>query len=91
MIDIMKYEKDAMFDLPESERELLRERVEILIESFDALENTDTDNVPPLVSVLDLTNVLREDIPAKFLMRDEIMANAPDQHEGYFIVPATID
>ena len=45
----------------------------------------------PLVSVLDIKNVLREDIEAKTISRDEILENAPEQYDGYFQVPGTLE
>jgi len=91
MFDIKRYEAIAMLDLPDDERESLSERAGALLERFDILENADTENVEPLVSVLDLHTVLREDISEKHLVRDEILANAPEQYDGYFLVPGTLE
>ena len=90
MLDIKKYESVAMFCLSDEERETLKNRAEAIAESFDALETVDTDGVAPLVTVLDMHNVLREDVSEKFLTKDEIMSNAPEKHDGYFQVPGTI-
>jgi aspartyl/glutamyl-tRNA(Asn/Gln) amidotransferase C subunit len=43
------------------------------------------------VTVLDLQNVLREDIPSKTVTRDELMKNAPAEYDGYFQVPKTLE
>jgi len=85
------YEGMAMLDLSESERALLRERFEEISDGFSALDAYDTDGVVPLVSVLDLHSVMREDVASSFMPRDELMANAPEKHDGYFQVPAAID
>ena len=90
MLDIEKYESVAMLHLPGGEREPLANRAEAIMESFSALENIDTDGAAPLITVLDMHNVMREDVPEKLLSRDEIMANAPDQDDGYFRVPGTL-
>jgi aspartyl-tRNA(Asn)/glutamyl-tRNA(Gln) amidotransferase subunit C len=81
----------AMLELSDAEREELKGRFDAVTGNFDALERYDTTGAEPLVTVLDLGNVLREDIPAKFMPRDELMKNAPEQHDGYFVAPATID
>ena len=91
MLNIKKYESVAMLDLSDGERELLCERATVLTEGFDALEAIVTDGIEPLVSVLDLHTILREDISVKFSKRDDIMANAPEQCDGYFQVPGTLD
>ena len=90
MADIGKYEAVAMLDLSDDERELLSARASALEESFAALDCIDTEGVEPLVSVLDLCNALREDACEKLLARDEILSNAPEHSDGYFLVPHTV-
>lgn len=90
MLDIKEYEDMMMLELPESEREQLGKRLNELAESFTALETVDADGVEPLVSVLDLRNVLREDVSEQLITRDELMSNSPEQYDGYFKVPGTI-
>ena len=91
MGDISDYESMAMLDLSETEREALKERLDAICDDLDALELYDTSGVKPLVSVLDIRNVMREDVPEKLVKREELLGNAPEQHDGYFQVPATID
>ena len=91
MMDIRKYEALAKLDLPETERQWIEGRVDKLIESFSALENIDTTGAEPLVTVLDIQNVLRDDVAFKFITREELLSNAPEQHDGYFRVPRTLD
>jgi len=81
----------AMLDLTESERTHLKERFDEISSGFSALDAYDTDGALPLVTVLELRNVMREDITAKFMPREELLENAPEQHDGYFQVPAAID
>ena len=91
MTDIKMYEAMAKLDLPETEREWISCRVEKLIDSFSALDSIDTASSEPLVSVLDIKNILREDIPGKFISREELLSNAPEQYNGYFRVPKTLN
>ena len=90
MLDLKKYETVAMLDLPDDEREAIGNRAAALAGSFSALDIICTDDVEPLVSVLDLSNILREDFAEKLLTRDEILANAPEHGNGYFLVPGTL-
>ena len=87
----MDFEGMAMLDLAESERERVMERFDEVSSGFAVLDDFDTSGVLPLVSVLDLNNVLREDVAARAFSRDEILENAPEQVDGYFQVPAAID
>ena len=91
MIDIRKYEKLVKLDLTEYARQSISIDVERELESFSALESIDTGGVEPLVTVLDMQNVLREDIAEKFMTREELLSNAPEQYDGYFQVPRTLE
>jgi len=85
------YESMAMLDLSDAERVRLMERFEEVAGGFATLDEYDTSDVEPLVSVLDFHSVLREDEAIKLISRDELLKNAPEQHDGYFLVPAAID
>jgi len=89
-MNIEKYEKQAKISLTENERELITEWATEHVASFGALEAVDTTGVEPLVTVLDVTNVLREDVSAKFYSRDELLENAPEQYDGYFQIPKAL-
>ena len=90
-MDIKEYEAMSKLTLPESERSLISEKAGMLNESFAALALIGTDGVKPLVTVLDMQNVLRPDISVKLFSRDEILKNAPAGHDGYFEAPKTLD
>ena len=91
MKDFREYEAMAKLDLSEQEREWLSERAEKLIEEFSALEKIDTSNTEPLVTVLDLRNILREDTVKMIITREELLSNAPEQYDGCFQVPKTLE
>ena len=91
MKNIKNYEAMAKLDLPETERVWVSDSADILVDSFSLLDSIDTSGVEPLITVLDITNVLREDVSVKMLPREELLANAPDQYNGYFRVPKTLD
>ena len=91
MRSFIDYEGMAMLELSESERERLEARFDDIVGGFSALDSFDTDGVEPLVTVLDLHNVLREDVSAKFVSREVLLENAPESSDGYFQVPAAID
>ena len=91
MQKIEKYEADAMLRLPSEERDLIAQCAGELAKSFDALEQVDTGDAEPLVSVLDTHTVLREDVAEKNITRAALMQTAPAQHEGYYQVPGTLE
>ena len=91
MQDIKDYEAMAKLDLPEDQQQWISARADMLTESFKAIQGIDTSGVQPLVSVLRVQNVLREDIAAKMISREELLSNAPEQYDGYFQAPKTLD
>ena len=90
MHDFTKYEAVVMLRLNNDEREMLSSIAAALESGFSAPDSVDTDGVEPLVTVLCLSNVLREDVAGKLMTRDEILLNAPEQYDGFFQVPGTL-
>jgi len=90
MQDITQLETMAMLDLSQNERNLLERRLNALMASFSTLREVDAEGVEPLTSALDHINVWREDVAVKSISRDEILASAPAQHDGFFQVPGTL-
>ena len=91
MKDIKNYEAMAKLDLSEAERGWVSDRADMLMDSFNQIAGIDTSGVEPLITVLDVKNVLREDVSVKMLPREELLSNAPEQYEGFFQVPKTLD
>jgi len=91
MKNFTDYENMAMLDLPEKERIKIKNRFDAITEGFSILDKYDTSGTEPLVTVLDLNNIIRDDVPVKSITRDALLENAPAHHDGYFQVPATID
>lgn len=58
---------------------------------IDELNRVDTSNVAPMSHPLDLTNVFREDATTPSLPRDAALANAPQQRDGFFLVPPVLE
>ena len=91
MKDLRDYEAMAKFNLPETERQWLAGRIEKLTDSFSALEKINTADIPPLVTVLDVENVMRNDEVKRIVTREELLSGAPEEQDGYFQVPKTLE
>ena len=85
------YEPMAKLSLDETTRAWADDVIARLESEFDKMEAIDTEGVEPLVSVLDLRNVLREDVSAKNFSREVVLQNAPEEYDGYFEVPKTLE
>ena len=57
----------------------------------DQLQEVDTQNVAPLVSVNENYLQMREDKVTDGNMPEEILANAPMKEYGYFAVPKVVE
>lgn len=89
--ELINFEAMAKLNLPEQERAFVLEKASMLLKSFDELSKINAEGVEPLVTVLNMKNIMREDVSFQMLPREEILKNAPEQHNGYFQVPKTID
>lgn len=85
------YEAMAKIGLSPDERAWVLAQANALEQSFLAFDAVDTVGIEPLVTVLSLRNALRDDIAVKAFDRDELLAAAPEQYDGYFQVPRTLE
>jgi aspartyl-tRNA(Asn)/glutamyl-tRNA(Gln) amidotransferase subunit C len=80
----------ARLAITEAETEKFTKQLDAIITFAEQLTELDTENVEPTFHVLNMKNVLREDIPAQGLPREEVLKNAPDQLDGQFKVPSIL-
>lgn len=81
----------ARLDLTAAEKTLFGEQLSAILDHAETLHTVDTSAIPPTATVLPLRNVMREDVPAPSLLRDDVLANAPDAAEGCFRVRAILE
>lgn len=74
----------------QAKQRLLKEMGEILA-YVDKLNELDTDGIEPMMHVLDISNVFREDVVTGSLDRDAALRNAPKTDGAYFLVPRILD
>jgi len=77
--------------LSEEEIDKFRHQLGQILDYFQSLQELDTEGVPPTSHVIPLRNVMRDDVPALSMARDDVLANAPDQEDGYFRVRAVFE
>ncbi|MCL0060007.1 Asp-tRNA(Asn)/Glu-tRNA(Gln) amidotransferase subunit GatC [Dehalococcoidia bacterium] len=81
----------ARLGLSEAEREIFQSQLSDILENFDILQELDTGDIPPTAHVIEMENVIRDDQVAPSLARDDILANAPRQENGFFRVRAVLE
>lgn len=62
-----------------------------ILDYVAALNEVNTDDVPPAAHVAPVANVFREDQPAESWNAERALANAPDRAEQFFRVPKVLD
>ncbi len=81
----------ARLGLGKDEVERFREQLSNILENFEVLQQVDTGGVPPTAQSIDLQNVLKDDKPDASLPPAEILANAPQEEEGFFRIRAVLE
>ncbi len=77
--------------LPEESREKAKNDLQEILQYMDTLAELDTEGIEPMSHALPLTNVMREDEVRPSIPREEVLANAPSQKDGCFLVPRSFE
>ncbi len=81
----------ARVGLTPEEVELYRSQLDNVLNQFQALQELDTEDVPPTSQSVPLETVLREDEPRQSLPKEDVLANAPRREDDYFRVRAVLE
>lgn len=76
----------ARLGLSEPEIELLREQLGSILHHIESLSELDLSDIPPSAQVIPLQDVERPDETRPSLSREQVLANAPREEDGYFRV-----
>jgi aspartyl-tRNA(Asn)/glutamyl-tRNA(Gln) amidotransferase subunit C len=80
--------KLAQLRLSDEEVDRMAGELSQILEHVETMSELDLEGVEPTTHVVDLTNVLREDVPRDGLDKDTALAQAPDAADGGFRVPS---
>ncbi len=89
--EVLHVARLARVGLSDADVEKFREQLSTIIEHFDVLRSIDTTGVEPTTHTLPLVSVMAEDIPQESLTHEQVLANAPQEHDGYLRVRAVLD
>lgn len=81
----------AKLELSDQEKEDAKKDMDKMLDYIDMLNELDTSEVEPMSHVFPVTNVFREDVVTNGDDRDNILANAPENKDGAFKVPKTVE
>ena len=81
----------AKLELSEEEKEKAKKDMGSMLDYIDKLNELDTTGVEPMSHVFPVQNVFREDVVVNGDDRENILKNAPEEKDGSFVVPKTVD
>lgn len=81
----------AKLELSDEEKEQAKADMGSMLDYIDKLNELDTEGVEPMSHVFPVNNVFREDVVTNGDDSEKILANAPEQKDGAFVVPKTVD
>lgn len=89
--DVAYVARLARLHLPDEERARLQGQLEQVLAYVDELKQVDVSGLAPMTQAVDAENVLRRDEVIPGLNHEVVMANAPEQRAGQFVVPRIIE
>ena len=81
----------ARIAVPEAELPPLAGELSHILGWIEQLNEVDTADVPPMTSVAAMRLALREDRVTDGGRPEDILANAPERQDGYFVVPKVVE
>ncbi len=81
----------ARIEVPEGELEHLAGDLNGILAWIEQLQAVDTTGVEPMTSAVASSLPLRADLVSDGGILDNLMANAPDPHDGFFTVPKVVE
>ncbi len=90
-IDVAYVAHLARLHLSEEERAVLQGQLEAIVDYVRKVRELDVAGIEPMAHGIPLQNVFRKDEVTESLSHDEVMANAPKQRDGLFVVPRIVE
>ena len=81
----------ARIRVADDELEPLAAELSGILDWVEQLMAVDTENVPPMTSVAEMTLPMRDDVVSDGNDRDAVLGNAPRVARGFFAVPKVVE
>jgi aspartyl-tRNA(Asn)/glutamyl-tRNA(Gln) amidotransferase subunit C len=88
--DVAKVARLARLDLTDEQIAVATDQLAGMLDHFADIDALDLSDVEPMTQPYPLQNVLRDDVPAPTLDRDEVLAAAPAAVDGRCRVPTIV-
>ena len=81
----------ARIRVPEEEKDALAKELASIMGWIDQLNEVDTSSVAPMTSVVETARPMREDKVTDGNDPNAVLANAPKEAAGFFVVPKVVE
>jgi aspartyl-tRNA(Asn)/glutamyl-tRNA(Gln) amidotransferase subunit C len=81
----------ARIRVTDEEVEILSGELSKILQMIEQLNEVNTDGVEPMTSVIEMQMPEREDKVTDGGIPEKILANAPEQTAGFFVVPKVVE
>jgi aspartyl-tRNA(Asn)/glutamyl-tRNA(Gln) amidotransferase subunit C len=82
----------ARIRVPEADLDGLADELSNILGWVEQLDEVDTDGVEPMASATEGMGLRqRKDVVTDGGRRDDVLANAPEERDGFFVVPKVIE
>ena len=88
---VARIAKLARIRIDDDQRAALAGELSNILDWIEQLSEVDTNNVPPMTSMDNVTLQLRADEVTDGDKVDDILANAPESQNGHFVVPKVVE
>ena len=88
---VRKVARLANIQIEDQDVERIGKELSGILEWVEQLAEVDTDNVEPLANVVNIDLKLRADEVTDGNCADKVLANAPEETQGFFVVPKIVE
>ena len=88
---IQKVARLARIRTSGAEAEILVVELSKILKMIEQLGEVNTDGVEPMTSVIEMQMPARDDVVTDGGIAEKILANAPEQTAGFFVVPKVVE
>ena len=88
---VVRIARLARIRIPKEQSEALAGELSSILGWIEQLREVDTEGVAPMTSVVERKAPVREDVVSDGDCREKIVANAPEERDGFFLVPKVIE
>lgn len=89
--DVRKVAELARVAVPDAELPALASELSSILGWVEQLNEVDVTGVEPMASSVDLQLPMRADEARHEDLREQVLANAPESREGFFVVPKVVE